>query len=368
MLRTDSITMSRKKNSRLWARLRVLSCSGLDLMSVMPDALEIVRGLIPNAASALFLTSHDGVPQGFYHEDSPAEVRNLFLTEPQLFRGPREYNVFRLVGEPGTAKVGQLLRPPKEFFSSNTYQLLVRASGHHHTLDGRLEVNGRKAGLISLYRETGHGFDEQDAEDLGRIALHFEHMLRTGALPAKVPDGLVEQEAIIVANTGGEPLFISQAAAEILSRIPLAGPQWPDRRRLPLFCQHLIDVLRDGERHPWTMPSHAIPLPGGALQASAHWLRAAGTAAPGDEGLIGITFKHITPPALRVWRNLTKATLSPQQMEVAFWMATGGGRDAVRARMAIGEAVLRDCVKAIYDAIGCTSQEELASALLAPPT
>ncbi|RZI40814.1 hypothetical protein EGT07_21175 [Herbaspirillum sp. HC18] len=281
--------------------------------------------------------------------------------------------MFRLVGASGTAKIGQLLSPPKEFFTSNTYQLLVRASGHHHILDARLEVDSRKAGLVTLYRETGHGFDQQDADDLGRVAVHFEHALRTGVLPANVSADLVEQEAIIVANTDGKPLFISRAASELLSRIPLAGPQWPDRRLLPLFCKHLIDVLRDGESHPWEMPSHTIPLPGGALQASAHWLCAADGASPsalttaGESGLIGITLKQNMLAPLRVWRNLNKAALSPQQMEVAFWMAVGGGRDAARSRMAIGEAVLRDCVKAIYETLGCTSQEELVGALLAAP-
>lgn len=365
--------MPQKKNSRLWSRLRVLCCSGLDLMSMVPDAFAIVHELIPNAASALFLTSHDGVPHGFFHEDSPEEARNLFLNEPQLFIGPGEYNVFRLVGTPGAAKIGQLLHPPKWFFHSNTYQLLVRASGHHYTLDARLEVDGRRAGVITLYREPGTGFSAQDADDLARVAVHFEHALKSGTMSSRQPPGIVEHEAIILANTDGKPLFISQAANELLAQIPLAGPQWPDRRILPAFCMRLIDVLRDSERHPWSMPNHALALPGGILQVSAQWLNPMGTAsaagalAAGERGLVGISLRQSMPLPLRVWRNLSRAALSPQQMEVAFWMALGGGRDAARARMAIGEAVLRDCVKAVYDTLGCTSQEELVSVLHAAP-
>lgn len=340
---------------------------------MVPDAFAIVHELIPNAASALFLTSHEGVPQGFFHEDSPEDARSLFLNEPQLFTGPGEYNVLRLVGTPGAAKIGQLLEPPKEFFRSNTYQLLVRASGHAHTLDARLEVDGRRAGLITLYREPGAGFSMQDADDLARVALHFEHALRAGTMSSHQPASIVEHEAIILANTDGKPLFVSQAANALLAQIPLAGPQWPDRRKLPMFCMHLIDVLLHSERHPWTMPNHAVALPGGALQASAQWLDAAGTAssagalAASENGLVGITLRQGMPLPLRVWRNLNHAALSPQQMEVAFWMALGGGRDAARSRMAIGEAVLRDCVKAVYETLGCASQEELVSVLHAAP-
>ena len=47
--------MSRKKNSRQWARLRILCSGGLHLMTLIPDALELVRELIPNSASQLFL-------------------------------------------------------------------------------------------------------------------------------------------------------------------------------------------------------------------------------------------------------------------------------------------------------------------------
>jgi len=122
--------MARRKQLRQWARLRVLCCSGLSLLSVVPDAFAAVREIVPNAAAALFLTSPEGVPHAFFHEDSPESVQSLFLGEPQLFVGPHEFNVFRLVGAPGGAKVGQLMAPGEAYFRSNTYQLLVRGSGH----------------------------------------------------------------------------------------------------------------------------------------------------------------------------------------------------------------------------------------------
>jgi|GEM_PF-588639 hypothetical protein len=366
--------MSARKNSRLWSRLRVLCCSGLDVMSIAPDAFAIVHELVPNAASALFLTSHDGVQQATFHEDCPASVQELCNGDITLFDGPGEINTQQMVVDPDAPKIGQLLAPPKEYFASNTYQLLIRGCGHHHTLDARLEVDGQRFGILALFREPGRPFDAQDVEGISRVALHFEHTLRTSQSSRNELRGIVEQEAMIVANADGQMLYLSPAASALLDEVPLAGPQWHDRRALPPVCKRLIEVLRNGDQYPWEMPNCSIPVPGGRLDVSAQWLGEAGHAptqqaayAAAESGLVGIALKRTVPAPLRVWRNLSGVPLSPQQMEVAFWMASGGGRDAAREKMAISDAVLRDCVKAIYEKLECSSQTELVAALHAPP-
>ncbi|HJW54677.1 MAG TPA: hypothetical protein VJ577_05325 [Burkholderiaceae bacterium] len=361
--------MSGRKNSQLWSRLRVLCCSGLDVMSIAPDAFAIVHELVPNAASALFLTSHEGVQEATFHEDCPASVQELCISETGIFDGPGEIGPLQMIAPPDAPKIGQLLAPPREYFSSNTYQLLVRGCGHHYTLDARLEVDGRRHGLIALFREPGLAFDSRDVESISRIALHFEHAIQACLSPRIELHGVVEQEALIVSNADGELLYLSPRASALLDEVPLAGPQWRNRRALPPGCKRLIDILRDGEQYPWKMPSCSIPLPGARLNVSAHWLAVAGTSpvqagqAAADRGLVGITLKRMMPTSLRVWRNLNTVPLSPQQLEVAFWMASGGGRDAVRKNMSISDAVLRDCVKVIYEKLECSSQAELMAVL-----
>jgi len=361
--------VSSKKNIRQWAQLRMLCCSGLDLMTIAPDAFAIAHDLVPNAASALFLTTHDGEQHATYHEDCPDEVQALCMSDGSLFEGPTELNIQRLIATPGAPKVGQLWKPPREYFSSNTYQLLVRGCGHHHTIEARLEANGRRIGMVSLFRETGIGFSEQNLADLSRIAQYFEHAAKASAGASWAAEGEAELQAMVVANTRGEVVFSSVAANALLEEIPLTGTHWPDRRKLPVACLRLIDILKDNEQFAWQMPSCTLPLVGGALDLHAQWLFGPQDLPSMDpleaatRGVVGITLTRRTPLPLRVWRNLSVTPLSPRQMEVAFWMALGGGREAARSHLSISEAVLRDCVKAVYEKLGCSSQTDLMATL-----
>ncbi|HWP18151.1 MAG TPA: hypothetical protein VNO84_03395 [Burkholderiaceae bacterium] len=358
--------MSRKKHLRAWARLRVLCCSGLDPVAAAPDAFALIREIVPNAAGALFLTSPQGVPHAFFHEDSPASAQRLFLEEPHLFRGPGEYNVFRLVGEPGGAKVGQLMEPPADYWRSHTYQLLVRASGHHHTLDARLEVDGHPAGLVSLFRPPGSGFREDDRDAMARVAAHLEQALRTAPAPAGGPTDAAVAEAMLVCTPQGRLLHASARAMSLLQQLPLAGTQWPDRKELPPFCRELIRRLHDADNPDLPLPHATRAVPGGHLQVTAQWL-APVTDPPGvntADALVGILLRHHVPAELRAWRRLNRSDLSPRELEVAFWLRRTGSRQAVRERLGLSEAVMRDCVRAVYAEYGCGTQEEfrLASA------
>lgn len=346
----------------------MLCCSGLDLMAIAPDAFAITHDLVPNGAAALFLTSEDGERYARFHEDCPDDVQEVCLRD-ELFEGPDEMNVQRLVGRKGAPKYGQLFEPPPSYFMSNTYQLLIRGCGYHHTLDARLEVDGRKLGVVALFRENGLRFDAEDLAGLQRITHYLEHAARNSAGNHWEDDGVPGRQAIIIASARADVLYISPAASVLLDEIPLVGTEWPDRRRLPLACQRLIEILKNNGEHSWQMPSCTLTLAGGVVDIRAQWMVAAPALtqddpdAIADKGVVGITLTRRTPLALRVWRNVSAALLSPRQMEVAFWMAMGGGREAARERLSISESVLRDCVKALYEKFDCSSQSDLVAVL-----
>jgi hypothetical protein len=350
--------MARRKNSRQWTRLRVLCSSGLDIMTLMPDALTLIHQLIPHSAAGVYLATPDGDTNNVFYHGPIASVEHL-CTDPNFFCGPYDIPMSMLMR--GPRKIGQTIAPHRGYYSSNTYQYLVRGSGQQHTLDIRLEDNGKPVGMVILFREPGIGFDDDDLQDAARIALYFEHAFRTaGQSASELAAGEVEAEALLVARRDGAVLFASPEAQSILTDLAAQQRRRYDGITLPPSCLELINVLTDAERHPWRMPSIQTATPGGLLAVSAQWLQ------PGERGSgaeLGILLKRIVPRSLRVWRNLAAAALSPQQTELAFWMGIGQGREAARSRMGISDAVMRDCVKTIYERLKCGSEAALVARL-----
>lgn len=323
--------MSRKKNSRQWARLRILCSGGLHLMTIIPDALELVRELIPNSASQLFL----------HAERAPEEVSEAI-------------------------SLG-VLPPPNGYFygdsanfgASTAMQARARAA---HMLEVPLGNSARPLGTLTLLRDDGPAFDADDAEDLGRVANYFEFALRNADSIGTGLSGVIEDEAMLLATTEGDILFLSDSAGALLDLLASQEQQVFDRRRLPPFCLRLVESVVHGERYPWRLPAGTLDIAGGVLEARAQWM-SAGSHDAMHSRTVGIFLKYVVPMPLRIWRALGSVELSPQQMEVAFWMGLGGGREAARSRMDVSDAVLRDCVKAVYEKFGCTSEAGLLAIL-----
>ncbi|MGX9217331.1 helix-turn-helix transcriptional regulator [Massilia varians] len=325
--------MSRKKNSRQWARLRILCSGGLHLMTLIPDALELVRELIPNSASQLFL----------HAERAPEDVHE--------------------------ANVLGVLPPPNGYFYGDSVHFGVPPAEARaraaHVLEVRLGPAANPLGTLTLLRDDGPAFDTDDEEDLGRVAKYFDYALHNVNAAATAGNGLlgvIEDEAMLLATTNGDILFLSDSAGALLGQLASQEQQVFDRRSLPPFCLRLVESVVYGERYPWRLPAGTLELAGGVLEARAQWM-SAGSYDAIHSRTVGIFLKFVVPMPLRIWRALGSVELSPQQMEVAFWMGLGGGRDAARSRMDVSDAVLRDCVKAVYEKFGCTSEAGLLAIL-----
>lgn len=325
--------MSRKKNSRQWARLRILCSGGLHLMTLIPDALELVRELIPNSASQLFL----------HAQQTPEDVHE--------------------------ANVLGVLPPPNGYFYGDSVDFGVSPAEARaraaHVLEVRLGSAANPLGTLTLLRDDGPPFDADDEEDLGRVANYFDHAQRNVTAAASAGNGLlgvIEDEAMLLATTNGDILFLSDSAGALLGQLASQEQQVFDRATVPPFCLRLVESVVYGERYPWRLPAGTLELAGGVLEARAQWM-SAGSCDAIHSRTVGIFLKFVVPMPLRIWRALGSVELSPQQMEVAFWMGLGGGREAARSRMDVSDAVLRDCVKAVYEKFGCTSEAGLLAIL-----
>ncbi|MBQ5946163.1 hypothetical protein [Massilia sp. ST3] len=324
--------MSRKKNSRQWARLRILCSGGLHLMTIIPDALELVRELIPNSASQLFLHA----PRAAEEDMQEATVLGVLPPPNGYFYGD-------------AANFGAVA--PSE--------ARARAS---HVLEVQLGSSAAPFGTVTLLREDGPAFDQDDEEDLGRVANYFDYALRNADSAGAGMSGTIEDEAMLLATLGGDILFLSDSAGALLDLLASQEQQVFDRRTLPPFCLRLVESVVHGERYPWRLPAGTLDLAGGVLEARAQWM-SSGSQDVLHHRTVGIFLKYVVPMPLRIWRALGSVELSPQQMEVAFWMGLGGGREAARSRMDVSDAVLRDCVKAVYEKFGCTSEAGLLAIL-----
>lgn len=334
-------------------RLRTLCCSGIDLTSMMPDVLHLVGHILPNAAGALFLMADDGTPQAFYHQDSPEAVRQLFQREPQLFVGQHELNIFHIATQRGE-KAGLLLQPPAEYFHSNTYQLLVRASGHQHALEVRLDRHGICAGVLMLFREQGKPFRPQDCETLKQIGQYLEYALSCDGLAQG--DYPLTDHAMVVCTPQGQVLWMTQEAAQILERIPQFAHTWQAERPLPDFCLRAIAAL---QRADAPMPCARLVVAGGYILVRAQWLHAP------NQGLaaIGLSLQSGIPMSLALWRVLAPLALSPQQLAIAHRLTQGQARTAIRQALNLSEAVFKDAIKQIYAVLEVNSQESLLQAI-----
>lgn len=322
--------MSRKKNSRQWARLRILCSGGLHLMTLIPDALELVRELIPNSASQLFL----------HAQQTPEDLHE--------------------------ASVLGVLPPPNGYFYGDSVDFGVAPGEARaraaHVLEVRLGQAANPLGTLTLLRDDGPPFDADDEEDLGRVANYFDHALRNAVTSGNGLLGVIEDEAMLLATTNGDILFLSDSAGALLDQLASQEQQVFDRSTVPPFCLRLVESVVYGERYPWRVPAGTLELAGGVLEARAQWM-SAGSYDAIHSRTVGIFLKFVVPMPLRIWRALGSVELSPQQMEVAFWMGLGGGREAARSRMDVSDAVLRDCVKAVYEKFGCTSEAGLLAIL-----
>ncbi len=304
-------------------------------MTIVPDAFALVRELIPNAAATLFLRA------------DTAEAREQQALDDTV--------------------VAALPPPNGYYFSDSASFARMREDDFDHAIAHPLEQGAEVLGSVTLMRD-GAAFDADDEEDLGRVATYFEFALRNASAPATGLSGVIEDEAMLLATTGGHILFLSDSAGAMLDQLASQERAVFDRQKLPPFGLRLVESVMYGDRYPWRLPSGTVAMAGGVLEARAQWMSSGGlslaTALQADHSrTVGIFLKYVVPMPLRIWRALNTVELSPQQMEVAYWMGVGGGREAARARMDVSDAVLRDCVKAVYEKFGCTSEAGLLAIL-----
>ena len=339
---------------RLWQELDLLCRLGLGLAPIAPDVCAVLRTLIGAEAAALFWLDEKGLPEGFFHEDSPDSVQNLFLNEfERLFVGEGETNVFALAKADGPA-VGRLIAPDARYFRSNTYNLLIRAGGHSHTLDLRVEAHGRTRAVLLLFRAHGRAFDAADAAQLERASASLQRAFGPGpavarALPPRPQGGTGH---IVLDTCGQRPVLADAAALALLqgARLRGLGVLGPHSALPPDLAQRL--GLRPGG-------ASRIPVPHGLLLAQAHEL----LAPAGDAAQLLIKLQLQRPRQIDVVRRVLQLPLSPLQREIAALAGLGHVRADATTLTGVGDAALKKHMRSILAVAGASDWQELGMQL-----
>lgn len=329
---------------------------------IAPEVCAVLRTLVGADAAALFWLDERGKPEGFFHEDSPADAQDLFLNDfDRLFAGPHEINVHTLARADGP-RIGRLLAPGAQFFRSNSYNLLVRASGHHHTLDLRVEVQGSTGpvtrAIAMLFRAPGAGFTADEAALLERTS---GWLARAFAAPpaalqwdahASGPVGHVVLDA-----EGLRPLFADEEASRLLRQANLPGL---GLHTAPSAAQAALPpdlLLRLGMAQ--ASADARIAVPGGWLAAHMSALHPlAGGAA---QHLVTLRLER--PRSVEVARRVLTLPLSPLQREICLLAGLGHARADCQRLAGVGEAALKKHLRAIFAATGASDWEELRDRL-----
>ncbi len=351
--------MARAAKSK-WHELELVCEIGVGIAAIAPSVCRLLRELAGADAAALFWMDERGLPEGFFHEDSTAEAQNLFVNEfERLFLGPAELNVATLVKLDGPGW-GHLLAPPASYWRSNTFNLLVRASGHRHAIDLRIEHRGLARAVALLFRVERRPFQEADLATLRRalpaLSRAFERVTpddtwepageRSGA-----PSG---RGGTLIVDASGERLMFAGEGARLLLQasnlvgqgIPADGPL----RAPPVFARRLCAELAAGRS-----TREIIPVAQGRLVVTAEPL-----AEPdGAFRVVSLAVTLEVPRRLRFVEGLMALDLSPRQRSLLLAAASGETRTAAATRTRTSAEAMKKHLATIYDATGLRSWGDL---------
>lgn len=336
---------------------------GVGLAPIAADVSALLRALVGADATALFWLDEHGQPAGFHHDDSPPAVKNLFLNEfERLFVGERELNIVALAQRQGP-HVGRMMAPSADHFRSNTYNLLIRPNGHHHTLDMRVEVPGPAGpvtrAVAALFRAPGTGFGSGEAELLARagrvLALAFAPADAAGWSRART-DAATGHVLLDAASL--RPLSADAVALQLLqeAHIPGLGLYGASATALPPDLFRYLGVQPGQSKH--------LPVPQGVLQLHTRPML---TSAHGAHGtahwLLTLQLQH--PSQLDMMRRVLALPLTPMQREIAALAGLGHARADCARHTGVGAAALKKHLNTILEVVGASDWDALAQSLRA---
>jgi hypothetical protein len=365
--------MTSKTQAHLFKELNLLVNTGLGVAPIAPALSTLLCQIIGAEAGGMCWFNEAGMPEGFYQSGAPRDAEELFMNHyEELFVGPHEYTPFWSIRNKGR-RVGNTLQASKEYFRSNTYNLLIKPSNCHFLLDALVDLDGVTRLTACFFRSSKNPFTEVDAKKLTALVpvLRCAIGKRQHALTCR--SAKTEGGYMLISEDGDQVEMIDGPAHELLATIKLFDQNISLVSRLagpPRFVQLLCKQLR---REGVASAKTETELAGGTLVVNASWMAAAPDALltiperpPAKKILVLLQFRQAG--AVEVVRSISAWGLSPLQGRIAMYAAAGGSRIGCAVHHRVSKEALKKHLREIYAASRCGDWQELAANFRGQPT
>jgi DNA-binding CsgD family transcriptional regulator len=276
--------------------------------------------------------------------------------------GEHEVNVTALAQGRGRP-IGQLLQPDKRYFRSNTYNLLVRASGHHHCLDMRVDHDGQARVVVLAFRtQACPAFSDESARTLQRVGPYLQRAL----LQAQSPLSWMvreQKQGFLVADTDGRRItLVDPTAQTLLAHLGLRDTAMAAKQgvhAVPTFVSHLCQTLASASQVQDDIQAQ-LPCAGGALL-----VRASRLMAPGQHQHTQtlIELRKVVPDQLALARRVISLRLSPLQRQIVMRAAQGLERATCQQALGVSSEALKKHLRQVYAETGTRDWPSLTQAM-----
>jgi DNA-binding CsgD family transcriptional regulator len=367
------VRVAKSTAERAAARLRQLSCFGLDKEIVIPEMLRELRTLVPAFSNTFHFTDERGEVENIYFENTDL-VKLWPLYQAEVYERSREREFRGLAFSDaskrifGVHELRNVLQVDEEtFHRSEYYNLVVKQVGYaSNFLRTYLRQGRRVVGGLTIWRApSAAAWTAQEKRRVASLESFFIHAV-TGSRAKEGPMVDSGDHGLIIADASGRPLYLSDEGRRLLflaahprsltaresSRVTVLPPAVVGlcRKLSRVFTEDAVD----------SAPTHSHGNVWGGFIFRAEWLKR-------DEagsGLIGITVSHQAPLPIRLTRGVAKLVLSRRQAEVCVLLATGASNDMIADRLGISRHTANEHGRWIYNKLDVHSRTELVSKIL----
>lgn len=351
---------TRNYQSTLLRKLELLCDAGMGLPAMASEFCRICCELGGFDGAFLMWFAADETPQGFYHSNAPAELKDMFVREfdAKFFAGEAISSLS--LARPGGAVIGRMMAPgmQERFRQGNIHRLLCAPLGHGEMLDiSAAAADGSFAG-IALWLREGERLTAEHVERLRPVQPLMARAIAGRGDATRwraISDGAPH---FLTCDHGENLLAIDPAAERILMCSQLlrqqVAPGGPPSKP-PGFVRGLRAQLAVAGTARIDMP-----VADGRLVCDAvatRMLRGANDC--GAPAILCLLKLEQAEDVIRVNRLMNLA-LTPLQRRIALFAMRGGRRQDCNVRFAVSDEALKKHVRAILQTLDCARWSDLA--------